>query len=100
MEVFHNESWGTVCDDGWDLADARVVCRSLGYPDAVAATSSAYFGQGSGDIWLDEVACDGSEESLFDCNHYGFGNHDCYHGEDAGVICSPNGSCFSHLPFI
>eukprot|EP00057_Strongylocentrotus_purpuratus_P009168 XP_011663642.1 PREDICTED: ZP domain-containing protein [Strongylocentrotus purpuratus] len=90
VEVFHNGSWGTVCDDSWDISDARVVCRSLGYRDALSASSQARFGQGSGPIWMDNVNCSGIEAHIFDCPHNGFGNHDCNHGEDASVVCLPD----------
>ena len=93
MEIFHNSAWGTVCDDGWDVNDARVVCRKLGYPDASSALQSAYFGQGSGQIWLDNVDCQGHESSLEKCSHIGWNVHDCGHHEDASVICASMSEC-------
>ncbi|CAB4022291.1 atrial natriuretic peptide-converting enzyme-like isoform X5, partial [Paramuricea clavata] len=87
VEVYYNGTWGTVCDDGWGISEARVVCRQLGFQDAERAYTLSYFGQGSRQIWLDNVECTGHESSLFSCTHGGVGIHNCYHGEDAGVRC-------------
>ncbi|XP_014378566.1 deleted in malignant brain tumors 1 protein-like isoform X1 [Alligator sinensis] len=88
VEVFHNNQWGTVCDDSWDLKDAGVVCRQLGCGTAVSAPGGARFGRGSNRIWLDDVNCQGTEETLTECRAKRWGNHNCNHGEDAGVVCS------------
>ena len=88
VEVYHNGTWGTVCDDGWDLNDAQVVCNELGYGKAVAASLRAFHGNGSGQIWLDNVNCVGTEETIGDCSHNGWGSHDCFHGENAIVNCT------------
>ena len=60
---------------------------------ATTALSNAYFGYGTGSIVLDEVACTGNESELFRCPHNGLGSHDCWHFEDAGVVCTGMGSC-------
>lgn len=87
VEVYFGGSWGTVCDDFWDMADARVVCRQLGFPGAWAYVRRAYFGQGTRVILMDNVNCLGTEAQLADCTFSGWGNHDCSHSEDAGVVC-------------
>ncbi|XP_048464516.1 deleted in malignant brain tumors 1 protein-like [Rhincodon typus] len=88
VAIFHNSTWGTVCSDYWDLHDAQVVCRQLNCGRAIQATTGAFFGQGSGPIWLDDVLCDGTESSLDQCVAAHWGENNCQHNEDAGVRCS------------
>ncbi|XP_062601529.1 deleted in malignant brain tumors 1 protein-like isoform X4 [Saccostrea cucullata] len=90
IEIKHNGVWGTVCDDGWDKKDAGVVCAMLGFQkDFSSAKSSAFYGEGQGQIWIDEVSCVGDETDIFECKSETLGEHDCSHSEDAGVLCSP-----------
>ena len=88
MEIYYNGEWGTVCDDIWDLRDAIVVCRQLGYTTAVRISVPGEFGLGTGMIWRDNVACSGTESMLSDCSASSWGSHDCHHREDAGVVCA------------
>ena len=86
LEVYYNNEWGTVCDDGWGNADATVACRQMGF---LGVSNISRFGSGesSQPIWLDDVECSGSDSRLIDCSHAGIGNENCNHGEDVGIIC-------------
>ncbi|XP_077412029.1 galectin-3-binding protein A-like isoform X2 [Vanacampus margaritifer] len=87
VEVYHDGQWGTVCDDGWDMAEAQVVCRQLDFPGAKSVVIGKNYGQASGPIWLDDIKCDGTEKSLLACSMANWGVTDCTHKEDVGVIC-------------
>ena len=91
VEVMYDGSWGTVCYNGWDLNDARVVCGMLGFDGALAATGSVRFGQDNGKILLGDVQCHGTEKSIADCNHRGITVHSCSHARDSGAICFSGG---------
>lgn len=88
VEVLRRNGWGTVCDHGWDLREADVVCLELGCGLAGAALNSSVFGVGIGEIWLQHVQCTGHESSLADCAVLLHSNIFCTHQNDAGVKCS------------
>lgn len=91
LEVSYNGAWGTVCDDGWDVASATVACRQLGYmsgrPMYLDSVDTVH-APGMGPILMDDVRCRGYERRLVDCVFDSWGVHDCSHSEDAGVWCS------------
>lgn len=92
--IHHNGSWGAVCNDhnGFDLKDAGVVCRQLGYgsaddikhgewgivDNAVTVVLEYYYYQ---------LNCNGSESNLMECPHSGNASQ-CLRSQPAGVKCS------------
>ena len=116
VEVCLSGDWGTVCHDEWSIVDSNIACRQLGFSNSgryllcmnfkkmptyqeyllilqcshadSTAYSSAYFGQESTIIIaMDDVACTGSEATLFSCPHTS--SHNCTHAQDAGIQCVP-----------
>ena len=68
VEIYRNGYWGTVCDDGWDIVDAGVVCKQLGFLDGADAMGlDRNFGQGTGEILFTNVECTGNENKISDC---------------------------------
>ena len=88
VEICFNNTWGTVCDDSWGNQEANVVCSQLGFsPVNAEPLVRAFFGAGTGPIFLDDVGCRGTELRLVNCPASPIGEHNCLHAEDAGVRC-------------
>ena len=89
VEIQYNYDWYSVCGLGFDIYDADVACRMVGYLGAETFyTNADKFGRGSGDILLSGLACTGAEDSLLQCSHDGlYETHMCTHEDDVGVVC-------------
>ena len=98
VEQYFAGSWGTVCDYGWDMRDAKVVCRQLGLGAAVKALGGAFFGQGGGPTMFSNVDCIGHETTLGWCLHSGWKGRGCSHSRDANVICKGKRHVYMHVP--
>ncbi|XP_039568250.1 LOW QUALITY PROTEIN: scavenger receptor cysteine-rich type 1 protein M130-like, partial [Passer montanus] len=86
VEVYSGGGWSWVCQEGWELQDAAVVCRELGCGTALEAPSWARFGAGTGPLWPYIPECSGSEESLWRCGRTE--RRECGRGGGAGAVCS------------
>ena len=90
VEVYYNGEWGRVCDNGWDLNDAQVVCRQLGFGSGIVARDNAFyrFGVNSGQIYINNLNCTGNELTIEDCSNSGWRILNCAHTEDVSVECT------------
>lgn len=88
VEVFLDGEWGTICDHNWDINDALVVCRQLGFGNVDKVRSDAFFGEGVGRILMSLVDCQGTERALTECHYDTYEANYCIHSEDAGVVCA------------
>jgi len=95
VEVFHENKWGTVCDSGFNLKSASVLCRSLGYGSAESIAVRSGYGRGIGKVWLSQLKCAGNELWLHECDHAGWGKtlHCGRHVGDVGVKCRVPSNC-------
>ena len=87
VEVLYNNTWGTVCDDDFDEEEIKVICRMLGYETGYIISNSLLQVESSLPIWLDNLDCNGNEYTIFDCEHGGWGIHNCDHDDDVVLRC-------------
>ncbi|XP_063435793.1 uncharacterized protein LOC134716719 [Mytilus trossulus] len=78
---------GTVCQDGWDDNDAKVICHQNGYLNGQIFGTLKLLSQ-IDPIWLTKVECSGNEASIYDCSFSMNLTTQCSSNlQPAGVIC-------------
>ena len=91
--------WRPLCDDGWNLRSASVVCRQLNLGPPVSIYSHAsnvpyngyYYGTTrSTEYGIEQLICEGTESSIAECEYSTDSAYGCHHNETAGVVCSPS----------
>ncbi|KAI0989689.1 hypothetical protein GJ496_004295 [Pomphorhynchus laevis] len=88
VQIFYNNTWGSVCQDGFDYPAATVICRQIGYKDAHITFKNSKFPKLADKIWIDGLNCVGTENRLQDCLHAPWGVNDCNPSRVAGVRCT------------
>jgi len=78
-----------VCHNGWDILDALVACRSMGYLGAKNATIESRYGPAASFFTMSNVKCLGHEKSLGECWHDAGRIEGCEQGSVAGIVCLP-----------
>lgn len=102
VEVLVRGRWGAICDRGWTVESANVVCRQMGFGTAKRTFPRSHFGPSHTPLWLADVKCKGDETSIFDCpktfikngysqpedNAEAIDSAQCSHDRDVGVECN------------
>ncbi|XP_022111583.1 scavenger receptor cysteine-rich domain superfamily protein-like [Acanthaster planci] len=86
VEVFLEGSWRKVCDDNWDLTGASVVCKELGFEEALSTTAVLQRGVEHEVVTAYSLNCVGYEEAVIQCHYKASWN--CFLEEAAEVRCA------------
>ena len=90
VEVFYQGKWGKICRNEWDINDAKVVCRQLGFQSALAE----FIGMDTKDetipVAMSNVACTGQESFLASCKRLDGKHVKCVDNIGAQALCEPS----------
>ena len=93
VEVFYREEWGKICRNKWNINDAKVICRQLGFSGALAEfIGSDVKGEDSITFVMSDVSCSGDESGLAYCDRTDGKFHvDCQKDDKgAQALCEPS----------
>ena len=93
LEVYRGNTWGVVCDDGFDMIAANVACKQLGYQNAASYETSPDTGKVN--YHVDGVSCTSEDRRIQECAQNQPGVFDCSAHANSGITCSGGGRCQS-----
>ncbi|XP_071965828.1 uncharacterized protein [Antedon mediterranea] len=90
VEIEVGSTWYSVCDVGWGIEEADVVCRQLGFQDGAmfSSVTSPNFGQGTGNMLWSNYTCSGSEGNFQSCGSGGLSSAECTQTDIVSIICN------------
>ena len=90
VDVFYRRRWGKICRNKWDINDVKVVCKQLGFRDALAEFMTGMNTTGKNiSVVMSDIACTGKEPVLAQCNRLD-GEHKCPEDIGAQALCVPS----------
>ncbi|NWJ01734.1 C163A protein, partial [Crypturellus undulatus] len=87
VEIEVEGTWGALCDSGWDISDAHVLCHQLNCGFAESIPAGGHFGRGTCPVWREIFHCNGTESNLEQCVVTALGVSPCSPDNNAGVFC-------------
>ena len=88
VEVFYSGRWGRICHNKWDIRDARVICRQLGFNDAIAEFTGSDVEDSKRPFLMSGIECTGDEYEIASCARID-GEVDCVGDSGAQALCEP-----------
>uniref|UniRef100_A0A1X7U110 Deleted in malignant brain tumors 1 protein n=1 Tax=Amphimedon queenslandica TaxID=400682 RepID=A0A1X7U110_AMPQE len=85
VEICIESIWTSLCDQNWDLRDAQVACRELGYSPYGAMPTYGCYTEGQLSFGITSINCTGSENALLNCSHSNPVLYNCRSHSDAGL---------------
>ena len=97
VEVRINGTWGTICSQTINKAEATVICRQLNFTYGVQIRKTIDYHNTSFPVWIKGMYCIGNEDNIFDCQISGLGESNLNfpscnsHIYDLAIKCYSNG---------
>jgi CD163 antigen len=88
LEIFYNQTWGSVCRTPMDVTTLSVICRQLGCGESGSVNFSVVPRDGSRPQWVDGIQCRKTDTSFWQCPSEPWKHRSCSSRDEAYVMCA------------